>query len=348
MDNMFTGHALCQAMLLEDIPQRAEASIEGYIRNLWKNSGPDFVLDYLKVLKKETENSLTNPDYRYSHENGSPSIRWNRSANRPRGPLGYIYKRFPDPIQRVRVIGAIIQAISYEKATRKQLDKFVKNVRFDFKSSETLRIPDLYLRKLEKCLEKRVREVTEPFSMVDLTNNVLPYGAESHATARNKALLRDFRSQNGDSDKAMHRAVLELYADMLGQFYTAPRICKKYWNNLLCLAEVDHSQRERVMYPRGVNPRPYMARDYHTNKTYDDLVDDVAEFSTKEKCDLLGRLDFLQKPGGKLRSVANVNRFVNYTLEPYAKALEDVFYKFPEIRVCDQHAGLQKAQQLLG
>lgn len=325
-----------------------EAGIEGYIRNLWKNSGPDFVLDYLKVLKKETENSLTNPDYRYSHEDGSPSIRWNRSANRPHGPLSYIYKRFPDPIQRVRVIGAIIQAISYEKATRKQLDKFVKNVRFDFKSSETLRIPDLYLRKLEKRLEERLREVTEPFSMVDLTNNVLPYGAESHATAHNKAMLRDFRSQNGSSDKGMHRAVLELYADMLGQFYTAPRICKKYWNNLLCLAEVDYSQRERVMFPRNVSPRPYMARDYHTNKAYDDLLDNVAEFSAKEKCDLLGRLDFLQKPGGKLRSVANVNRFVNYTLEPYAKALEDVFYKFPEISVCNQHAGLQKAQSLLG
>lgn len=347
MNNKFTGHALCQAMLLEDIPQRAEASIEGYIRNLWKNSGPDFVLDYLKVLKKETENSLTNPDYRYSHENGSPSIRWNRSANRPRGPLGYIYKRFPEPIQRVRVIGAIIQAISYEVATKKQLDKFVKNVRFNFKSSNPLQLSDHVLYTLERNLTKRVREVTEPFSMVDLTNNVLPYGAESHATARNKALLQNFRSHSGSSDEGMHRAVLELYADMLGQFYTAPRICKTYWNRALKLANVDPSTREKVAYPSKVTPRPYMAREYHTNKQYDDLLDNAAEYSDKEKCDLLGRLDFLQKPGGKLRSVANVNRFVNFTLEPYAKALEDTFYMHPEIKVCDQHAGLAKAQQLL-
>jgi hypothetical protein len=84
-----------------------------------------------------------------------------------------------------------------------------------------------------------------------------------------------------------------------------------------------------------------MARDYDGDI---ELFDDTAEYSAPGEADFVGRLDFLQKPGGKLRSVANINRFVNYTMAPYAKALEDVFYSFPQVSVKDQHDGLRWAQ----
>jgi len=340
-NNPFTGHALCQALRLEDIPHRPEASIEHRLRCLWDSNGPDFVLDYLKVLKKDTEESLVDPEHVYAHQDGEISVAWNHKLGRPKGPLGYIYRRFPDPAARIRVIGAAIQAITYEHATKHQLEKFKSNVRSDTRSDKTIRFSDRLLQKLEKRLTVRLREVSRPFGPADLTNNVLPLERDSVQTSANKSTLRTASLVPSLATAPQtYRAVLELYADAVVQLYTAPRISKTHWNSLVSRVNGD----KVVKVPRKVRLRPFMARDYDGDW---EMFDDTAEYSAPGKADFVGRLDFLQKPGGKLRSVANINRFVNYTMAPYAKALEDVFYSFPQVSVKDQHDGLRWAQRQL-
>lgn len=340
-ENSFTGHALCQALRLEDIPHRPEASIEHRLRSLWDSNGPDFVLDYLKVLKKDTEESLVDPEHVYAHQDGEISVAWNHKLGRPKGPLGYIYRRFPDPTARIRVIGAAIQAVTYEHATKRQLDKFKSNVRSNTRSDRTIRFPDRLLQKLEERLTARVREVDRPFGPVDLTNNVLPLERDSVQTSANKSTLHLASIvPSMATTPQTYRAVLELYADAVTQLYTAPRVCKTRWNSIVSRVNGD----KIVKVPGRVRLRPFMARDYDGDV---ELYDDTAEYSAPGKADYVGRLDFLQKPGGKLRSVANINRFVNYTMTPYAKALEDVFYSFPEVAVKDQHDGLRWAQSQL-
>ena len=340
--NIFTGHALCQALRLEDIPHRPEASIEHRLRSLWDSNGPDFVLDYLKVLKMDTQESMIDPGHHYVHQDGEISVAWNHKLDRPKGPLGYIYKRFPEPTKRIQVIGAAIMAVTYETATKHQLEKFEKNVRHQFRSTESIRFSDRTLQKLEERLTQRVLEVKEPFGPKDLTNNVLPYERESVQTSANKSkLLRAVLDPSKFTTASTHRAMLELYCDTVTQLYTAPRICKTYWNQIISMCHGD----TRLKVPQRLTLRPFTAREYDGKSS---LFDSTAEYSAIGEADFVGRLDFLQKPGGKLRSVANINRFVNYTMDPYAKALEDVFYKYPQVEVKDQHAGLQWMQTALG
>lgn len=341
MNNKFTGHALCQALRLEDIPHRPEASIEHRLRSLWDSNGPDFVLNYLKVLKKDTEMSLVDPEHRYAHQDGEISVAWNHKLGCPKGPLGYIYKRFPEATARIRVIGAAIQAITYEEATPGQLEKFKKNLRSNSRSDQTIKFSDSILQKLEERLTARLREVTVPFGPADLTNNVLPFEREAVQTLANKSKIRSASLVSSLRNAPVtHRAILELYCDTVAQLYTAPRICKTRWNSLISRVNGD----KIVKVPSRVSLKPFMARDYDGDFR---LFDDSAEYSARGKADFIGRLDFLQKPGGKLRSVANINRFVNYTMSPYAKALEDVFYKHPSVSVLDQREGLLWAQRQL-
>lgn len=339
--NLFTGHALCQALRLEDIPHRPEASIENRLRSLWDDNGPDFVLDYLKVLKKDTESSLVDPEHKYAHQDGEISVAWNHKLGRPKGPLGYIYKRFPEPTARIRVIGAAIQAVTYEEATRHQLEKFEKNIRSDSRSNKTIRFSDSTLQKLEERLKVRVCEVKRPFGPIDLTNNVLPLERDAVQTSANKSKLYVASLVSSlATAPSTYRAVSELYCDAVAQLYTAPSICKTRWNSIVSQVKGE----EITKVPSKVSLRPFTARDYE-GKSH--LFTDTAEYSARGKADIVGRLDFLQKPGGKLRSVANINRFVNYTMAPYAKALEDVFYSFPQVSVKDQHEGLRWTQMQL-
>lgn len=349
MSNVFTGHALCQALKLEGVSDRAEANIESQLRRLWENNGPDFMIDYVKILKSDTEASLVNPNHVHRHQDGEISVAWNHKLNRPKGPLSYLYKRFPKPEERIRVIGAVYSAVTYEEATPKQIDKFEKNLLSTKKATFKIGLGDKFLYNLERNLERRVRQVKRPFGHLDLTNNSLPFAQDTVFTAQYKqdvataSLVPSLRSSN-----RAHRAILELDSAMKGQFYTAPRISKTRWNQILDLAYHGDEIPKGVKYPSKITPRPYMARDYEVKKCpYGPLCLDVAEDGNYALSDYVGRLDFLQKPGGKLRSVANINRFVNYTMDPYAQALEDSFYPNATICVKDQKEGLRWAQSQL-
>jgi hypothetical protein len=332
---------------------RAEANIESSLRELWGKNGPDFVIQRLKVLKADTEKTLVDPDYRYSHQDGEQSVAWDHKNCRPKGALGVIYRKFPNPVKRIRVIGAVISSITYERETPQQVLKMVNAVRGNTRSNQTIKLSDRQLYRLERSLERRVRQVSKPFGYTDLTNNVLPYGCVSHETASNKAKLsaaleNEEKHPELRSAPETRKAIMELHADKLGQFYTAPTICKSSWNNILKTAYAGEPIPNGVAYPSKVQPRPLVARDYMTtSKEYGVLCDDSGEYSPRGAADYLGRFDFLQKPGGKLRSVANVNRYVNYTTEPYAKALEDFFYGLPCCAVRNQKNGLRWAQEQL-
>jgi hypothetical protein len=157
---------------------------------------------------------LVDPEHVYAHQDGEISVAWNHKLGRPKGPLGYLYRRSPDPAARIRVIGAAIQAITYEHATKHQLEKFKSNVRSNTRSDKTIRLSDGLLRKLEKRLTARIREVSRPFGPIDLTNNVLPLERESVQTSANKSKLRTASLVPSKATSPdTYRAVLELYAD---------------------------------------------------------------------------------------------------------------------------------------
>nr|WAK72381.1 MAG: RNA-dependent RNA polymerase [Mitoviridae sp.] len=61
----------------------------------------------------------------------------------------------------------------------------------------------------------------------------------------------------------------------------------------------------------------------------------------------VGSISFLQQPSGKLRTVANPNRFVQWQLEPLGEVLSDVANAHPDVYTLDQEAGIRWIQSKL-
>lgn len=351
----FNGHALCQAMKLEGLSDRAEANLEDRIRHLYVNSGPQYVIDVLKVLREHTESQVHNPNHKHRFKVGDPSISWDHKTDRPKHGLGVIYKQFQSPLERLRVIRAVENTIVFETASKKQLQKVISGVRSKKKNdgSAPIRFSDKQLRSMEKILAQEVFKV-KPFNATDLTGDMLPYANLTTSIGKEKQAMKYYSTCRDSSRlepmfrERAHDAARKLDSETKGQFYTAPRISKQYWNRVVSISYRMHGEDKvpkGILYPRKVTPRPIEVRDYQI-QSYDGarLSDTIAGYDEPGSADLLGRFDFLQQRGGKLRSVANINRFVNYTMDPYAKMLERSFYHHPSIDVNDQTNALRWVQ----
>jgi len=358
----FAGHALCQAMYLEGIPKEAEQNIEGFIRKLMDCSGPDFTLSYLKTVKSIAEQELVDENFEYRHKPGEISIKWRREERRPSGPLGFIWKKFRNPIEKVRVLGAIICALQFDSPTRGQLDKWVKAVRTRRRSEITMKFSPTDVVNLGSLIKRELIS-TEPFSHKDLTGTVMPYAHVvsdissdvsilSHALSSDACRIPVAPAKGRDSFKPptrdeVHGAVMRIHADYLGQLYTAPRISKTFWNKLVKTACSSERAKELAI-PSKVTLRPHEARDYEIG-TYNGFVlcDESAEYSERGKADYGGTCALMQKAGGKLRAAFNCNRFLNYTLKPLGNAIDKWVYPSAPVEVKNQPSGLRWASAQL-
>lgn len=347
----FPGHALCQAVRLEGIPKRAERNLEDHCRRLFKASGPQFLLDYLKVLKQETIDEIQlGTEYHFRNQPGQVSVAWNHAENRPKGGFSVLYRYAKSPADRLRLIGAVICSIEFETANRQQVEKLYEGIRNGSRCDGryTVIIPDYKLRQLEDEIVRRVQK-KEPFSYSDLTHDCLPSGVESHRIVdlrKQTWELLHLQPASADAQRLRTKVIRGYEAELRDQFYLAPTCVKRYWNQIV---EVSDGSAD-LKVPSAVMLRPEQARDYDcADKQGRIWCTDSAEYSG-HRSDLLGRLDFLQKPGGKLRSVANVNRYVNYTMTPFAEALEVGLYRDPVksgVWVTDQIGSMKTVQSWL-
>lgn len=331
-------NALCQAAILEGIKPGDEQRIEGRIRHLVTHNGPEFAIGTLKVLKEHTVNNLDGVTH-HKHVDGNISLAWDTKRDRPKGPLGLIYHQFPEPRRRLRVIGALINAIELDELTTKQVDKFKSGLLSNGKVPPDRRyyvIPDRVLMSIENQL-RRKWNAKRQFSGVELTASAIPIGTYNENISKYKRVLArrddpDSRSEN--SQEEISRAIAELDKAAINQFYTAPKSSRAYWNKMS-----DLCGREDLRISPKIHMTPVLYRDYQRIPEKDNWPEDLAPY--------LGVVNFLQKPGGKLRSVVNVNRFVNSSLTPFADSLQDTFYSARAICVLNQAEGLTWCQKKL-
>jgi hypothetical protein len=201
----FFGHSLCQALRLEGMSPGDEAVLEGYLRKLYVNSGPEFVIDKLKVLKEYAINLLNNPDLPFEHVDGNPSI--SHKNGQIKGPLSIFFKRYKGE-KLVRVIGASINAVYLEAETSKQIDKLLKGVnsyrRTDEHSPETKQMLEPFRKYIERWsnsyeFDRVLTTETyymDPFGPEHLTGSAIPFARsddgyynESHALRDSKDIL---------------------------------------------------------------------------------------------------------------------------------------------------------------
>lgn len=318
---------MCQGARLMGMSQRDERNLESYFRKLSSENGSEFLISKLKVLKEQTIRQLEDPSYSYKHEDGEPSFSWRRDYDSPKGPMSVIYKTWRKPESRVRGIGMLINTILEDQVTDKQLNKLLKGVNSDSRDDDGKVIDiDPKTARLFVTGFERSRKSLPVFSGLDLTGTLIPYGNYSESIAEAKRNLC-----SSDSDRR-HKAIAQLSHAVDGEWIDCPPIVTDYLRK-----EVPSYKDRKLRRSKG-----QIARDYEYSykyKTYGRHINDY----------YAGTASFLQKPGGKLRTVYNTNRVINTAMTPYACGLENAFYnQFPhEIFVERQEKGWSTIQQML-
>lgn len=332
MVETYQGNALCQSALLEGLSKGSERRLEDRIRHLLTSNGEEFVVDTLKVLKQHCIDNLDSPTPYNQEQYGYPYVAWDKKRDKPKGGLGVIYTEFKSWPKRLRVIGAVINSIHLDAPSRKQVERFLGGVEYNQRTDQSVscRIHDYEVGDLSRSLHHNMNAM-KIYSGADLTASVVPEGLESTSMTYFKKVLSDDRANSSERSKA----IAGMEAAYVNQWFTAP----KESHNII--RDVVNRERDSLLDPLPYckNPKPIKARPYDGGVRFGLHIEDYRPY--------VGTISMLQQPGAKLRTVVNVNRFVNYTMEPLADALEKTFYKYPQISVFDQEDGMKWAQEQL-
>lgn len=319
--------AMCQGARLMNMSQRDERNLESYFQKLGSENGYEYVISKLKVLKEHSIRKLEDPNSKYQFEVGEPSIHWNRRLDSPKGPLSVIYKTWKNPESRIRGIGMLINTITLDQVSDKQLDKLLSGVNSHSEDCDgKVILIDPGTVKSFAFAYDRSRRSQPVFSGLDLTGSLLPYGNFDESIAEDKRNLT-----SADPSKR-HKAIADLSHAVDGQWIDTPPIVFDFLKK-----EFPSYSGVKLRRPKGV-----IARDYEYSsklKTYGRHINDY----------YAGTASLLQKPGGKLRTVYNTNRVINTAMKPYADGLVAAFYhRNPHnVFVERQDKGMEAVQQML-
>lgn len=333
MVETYQGNALCQSALLEGLSKGSERRLEDRIRHLLTSNGEEFVVDTLKVLKQHCIDNLDSPTSYNQEQYGFPYIAWDKKRDKPKGGLGVIYTEFKSWPKRLRVIGAVINSIHLDAPSKKQVERFLGGVEYNQRTDQSVscRIHDYEVGDISYHL-KRNMSAMKIYSGADLTASVVPEGLESTSMTYYKKVLSDDRAKSSERSKA----IAGMEAAYVNQWFIAPKESHNIIRDVV--NKVKLSEGDDPL-PYCKNPKPIKARPYDGGTRFGLHIEDYRPY--------VGTISMLQQPGAKLRTVVNVNRFVNYTMEPLADALEKTFYRYPQISVFDQEDGMAWAQQQL-
>lgn len=326
-------NALCQAAVLEGIPKKDERRLEQRCRHLLDHNGPEFLISIFKVLKEHTIDNLDSKKPHH-HKDGKVSVSWDHRVDAPKGPLKVIYNHFPEPEKRIRVIGALISSIKLETASEQQVDRFNQGILYKDRARISINLPHEFKYEVNKNIPKFYRR-RDKYSASNLTASTIPVGTYTEPIAH---LKKDLLSKDRN---IRINAIAELHKQAVNQFYLAPPSSRSYHNDITNALGHNHTLNMMNPWriPNTIHMTPVLSREYEAKGPHRFKVDELQPY--------VGTISFLQQAGGKLRTVCNINRFVNYTLDPFGKALAETLYKEQSVSVLNQDAGIQWAQEKL-
>nr|QIJ70058.1 RNA-dependent RNA polymerase [Callamezzo narna-like virus] len=338
--------AVCKTVRSLGISQVKEHRIEDILTVQIRSSGPEWVVSRLSELADMRIRCIAQ-DVDYHPE--WLATRIHNGSRKPSDRLGSQLWSLDDKAF-FAVTGAIRKCVEFQIPTKKQLSKWKDGVRCECKSSEHRVFRRLPLEKmscLETILEKTWR--ARPwFDISDITGTNVP-GAGKFV---------NIKVDRATSEKEPC-SLLAAYEFSLS---TAPLLSWKFLSDVVDggyfdVIDINHSdtpddgddqgslrrlinsklsdfvlQDEQMMGSSFVNEDVYDA-------TNSGMLTPILGFASS-----MGSIGFLQQQGGKLRTVANPNRFVQWCNVPLGQALQRVFYRQPECFVKDQSKGLEWAQ----
>lgn len=338
------GH-MCKSMRAMGLSRRREHTVEDHISKMLTSSGPEYVISYLKELK----------DYHLQRASGikEPELApWHRKDSKGRPTDWQACLTFRKPSTSVQIINAAINAISFTTVTDKQYKKWRSGVRCmslgKDASSQRSNFTDpkmgsIYLG-FGDCIsvDRRLAE--------EVANNSL--FQPSHISCRIVPFLNGGFTNILNSDKRTIN-LNNLLSGYIGTINSAPAVAGQMEIDLIQSVErfypeleiVDKEQRLELAHhivKRGRNLTSFID-DFYVPNTED------VDYSLFAGCEQqLGTIAFMQEPGGKLRTAANPNQYLQHICKPFQKALQHS-YSFFGTAICvnDQKKGIDWAQRQL-
>lgn len=335
--------AVCKSLQSVGLNPRKEHQIENAIAIQLRSSGPEFVLKRLSDLSDwrkmhMTGDTLYHPDWH--------AFKVKQGHCCPSDPIGANLWGLSDKAF-FSALGACRMAVELVIPTEKQLTKWIEGVRCENKSSDyhvMAKCPDKWLDELEEKLQQKWSG-RHWFDIRDISCTSI--------SGSGKTMNVGFEKDR------VHPKALSLLSAYGFSVSTAPLFIWQFFKDIDLphrLAEGSDCPDELIdSLSEVINAKKSSYQLEDEALMGSSFLSDEEQLASKKYRNFsmgfmhsVGNIGFIQKPGGKLRTVANPNRLVEYANVPLGEALCDVYYKYtPEVFVLNQSDGWAWAQEKL-
>jgi hypothetical protein len=343
MDYTIVQTAVCKSLQSIGLSPRKEHQIENAIAIQIRSSGPEFLLGRLSDLT----------DWRKMHMKGDTSYHpeWHAYKSRkgsitPADPIGSQLWGLSDKAF-FAAVGALKKSVELTVPTEKQLLKWLEGVRCENKSNPNCHVgfhaSERLCTRLEELLEREWAN-REWFNVTDISGTNIPGSGKFMTVKVDKATCQkeplSLLSAYGFSVSTAPLFVWQFLKDI-----DAPT---RMGEGVDCPEELVDSLSQII----DAKLSSYLLHDEaEMGSSY---VDDEHYLATRAYINAnlgfmhsVGNIGFLEQPGGKLRTVANPNRLVQYVNRPLGEVLSKAFYSRDGYYVMNQDEGMKWAQEKL-
>jgi hypothetical protein len=294
-------------------PVETRKIVDGVVFTIQHN-GPDWFMDRIKGLRSYYAGLEEFPAWiskKHRHSDG---------LLKPKGWMGYIVGSRRDPDTIVTVCATIIGAITYTQPTEKQLHKWSEAVTnppsADASIDEDLADAMPSMTSLEPRLKAKLARI-QSFGPDNISGTRVPVGYDSVHIKRGQKL--DVRSIYDGYCRSLESAPSNSWSFMDQSGIRLPGLSTQ-------------------------QSRPILNR---MRKSAPDFAKKKTDRKRSTQAYPIGHISFLQQPFGKLRTVANPNRFVQWQLIPLGETLSDWVNDQPGVFVTNQEGGILWASNRL-
>jgi hypothetical protein len=334
--------AVCKSLQSIGLHPRKEHQIENAIAIIVRSSGPEYLLARLSDLT----------DWRKMHMRGDinyhPSwhaYKRHKGSLVPADPIGSQLWGLSDKAF-FAAVGALRKSVLLAVPSEKQLSKWLEGVRCENTSDPDCKLNCKASYKILDRMEKDlIRQWTGRhwFDVSDITGTNIPGSGKFMTVKTDNRSFKDplsLLSAYGFSVNTAPLFVWQFLKDI-----DAPKLLS---SGADCPEELEGTLSEVIdaklssveLEDEALQGSSFLDDDmYLEAKKYRN--------STLGFAHSVGNIGFLEQPSGKLRTVANPNRLVQYINRPLGEVLSHAYYKQDGYFVLDQNAGFEWAQQKL-
>jgi len=321
---------VCKTVRSLGFSAKRAACCAKYAEKQIQSMGPEAFLGRLKDL----ESYYTDPD-NASFPRWMSKKRRPDGLYRPKGDLGQLVGTNTKRETVITILGSVRTSIVLKEPTKKQLDKFVTAVanppipaNVDFDPCGLEKDAHWFEHRLKKKWQNR-----EFFGPGDVDGTRIPYGSKSLSIRYKNDSKTGCRTPVRNPAHVMRAWDLSITL--------APACCWSFLDSIQYTIPDTRPEQSRVVY----NKRRKQAFD--SGKRHPTVGKKSRTKVLESKTLPIGHISFLQKPAGKLRTVANPNRLAQWEVEPLGEVLSDWVNSQPGVYVLDQEAGIEKVQSWL-